>query len=299
MVNWTTTTHEPKAWMTTVDTTTERPPALPAEPSSDVLDAGLRGLLATAVDVVIALAGLLVVPLLTLTRLGVGWAWTLALAAVTMAAGLLLFQVCRTGSSPGRRLLGVRTVSVDTQLPPNAAQLFRGRVSSADLRTGRDPLRLLPQGRTPQIGTPQSRTPRGRTPLAPAVRNGWQQAEPVGSGGWLLVRDDGQQFGIEEPTLIGRAPSNEPGEQRALLAVPDLSRSISRVHALIEPDDGRLWLTDGGTTNGTRAGTPSASGGTLIERWLRPGERVELGVGGIIRLGDRSLRVVRAPHPGA
>lgn len=285
MVNWTTITRDPKARMTTIDTTTQRPPIPPAEPSDDVLGAGRRPLAAVAVDVLLALVPLLVVPLLALTRLAAGWAWTIALAAVAGAAGLLLAQVCRTGSSPGRRLFGVRTVSVETQLPPSLSQLFSTGLLHADLRIGRDPLRLLPQS---------------RTPLAPAVRDGWQQAAPAGSSaGWLLVLDNGEQFGIEGPTLIGRAPGNEPGQQHALLAVPDLSRSISRVHALIEPDEGRLWLTDGGTTNGTRAGTPSASGGTLIERWLRPGERVEVGVGGVIRLGDRSLRVVRAPQPGA
>ena len=300
MVNWTTITRDPKARMTTIDTTTQRPPIPPAEPSDDVLGAGRRALAAVAVDVLLALVPLLVVPLLALTRLAAGWAWTIALAAVAGAAGLLLAQVCRTGSSPGRRLFGVRTVSVDTQLPPSLSQLFSAGVLNADLRTGRDPLRLLPQSPTPLGRTPQSRTPRGRTQLAPSGRHGWQQAAPAGSSaGWLLMLDNGEQFGIEGPTLIGRAPGNEPGQQHALLAVPDLSRSISRVHALIEPDEGRLWLTDGGTTNGTRAGTPSASGGTLIERWLRPGERVEVGVGGVIRLGDRSLRVVRAPQPGA
>ncbi|MFT3861919.1 FHA domain-containing protein [Micropruina sp.] len=264
--------------------TAQRPPAPVADPGPDVVAAGARAVLAVAVDVALGLAPLLVVPLLGATRLAGGWAWTIAVALVLAAAAVLLLDLTRTGRSPGRRLLRVRTVAAATQLPPTVAELLRREVHNADLSAGRDPLRLVP---------------RGTTPLQPAVWEGWQQSLVAGTGGWLLVIDGGEPVALTGSTLVGRDPTNAAGQQHALVAVPDLTRSISRVHALLEPADDCVWLTDSGTTNGTRAASASASGGTVIERWLRPGERVPVRDGGIVHLGDRELRITRSTHPGA
>ena len=268
----------------TIAHTLQRPLAPADDPRQQVIPAGVRGALAVLVDVLVAMVPLLVVPLLAATRLAGGWAWTIAVLLVLGAAWLLLVDVTHTGRSPGRRWLGVRTVSSDTLLPPAVGELARRRVIDADLRTGRDPLRLMP---------------RGTRPLRPATWDGWQQPAPVGTGSWLLVLDNGEQLPIDTSTLVGRNPTNEPDQNHALVSVPDLSRSISRVHALLETDADCVWLTDTGATNGTRAASPSPSGGTVIERWLRRGERVAVRAGGIIHLGDRELRVTRSNHPGA
>lgn len=267
-----------------IDTTTQRPLTRPADPSADVVGVVARARLAVAVDVLLAVVPLLVVPLLSITRLPSGWAWTIAAIAVLGVGCALFLDVTRTGRSVGRRLLDLRTVAAATLMPPSPRELLRRQVIDADLRAGRDPLRLVPAG---------------SLPLEPATWDGWQQAAPSGTGGWILVLDNGQRIDVSQSTLIGRTPTNEPGEDHALVAIPDLTRSISRVHALVEPADDCLWLTDGGATNGTRAATPSASGGTVIERWLRPGERVAVRDGGLIHLGDRELRVTRSTHPGA
>ena len=265
------------------ETTTQRPLTRPDAPSSDVLGAGRRGVVAVLVDVVLALVPLLVVPLLALTRLPSVWAWTIAVLGVFVVGTGLLRQLTSAGVSPGRRLLGVRTVATTTLMPPSVSELVRRQVIDADLRAGRDPLRLVPHS---------------STPLQPTSWDGWR-TPAAGTGGWVLVFDNGQRAEIDRSTLIGRNPTNEPGQQHALVAIPDLTRSISRVHALVEPADECLWLTDGGATNGTRAAVPSASGGTVIERWLRPGERVAVRSGGLIHLGDRELRVTRSLQPGA
>ncbi|HVK43306.1 MAG TPA: FHA domain-containing protein [Micropruina sp.] len=269
----------------TTDFTAQRTLSRPAEPSSDVVGAGRRALLAMGVDTLAALLPLLVVPLLALTRLPIGWAWTIAVLAVLGIGWALVVDVIRTGQSPGRRLLAVRTVSTTAPMPPSPGELARRQVVHADLRAGRDPMRLLP---------------RSAEPLLPATWEGWQHTAPAATGGWLLVLDNGQQISVGRPTLLGRNPTDEPGQSHAArVAIPDLTRSISRVHALVEPADDCLWLTDGGTTNGTRASTPSPSGGTVIERWLRPGERIAVRSGGLIHLGDRELRVTRSAQPGA
>lgn len=259
--------------------TSQRPLTRDAAPSPQVVPAGARGLPATLLDVALALAPLLVAWPLGHTRLPTWTVWTITLALVVAVAAALLADVTRTGRTPGRRLLGLRTVAGGSALPPTLREVVRGRVHTADLRAGRDPLRLVPAG--------------GR-PLDPAGWTLWQQSGPAGTGPWLLLLDNGEQVPLAGSTLVGRDPANEPGQSHALVAVPDLTRSISRVHALLEPDADCVWLTDTGATNGTRAATPSASGGTVIERWLRPGERVALQAGATIHLGDRRLQVTRS-----
>jgi len=268
----------------TAATTSKRPLTRDAEPSPDVVGAGGRRVAAVLLDAVLALLPLVLVPVLGLTRLSPAWVWTLAAAAVIAVVTALFVDLARTGRTPGRRLIRLRTVATETDLPPKPSQVLRRHVVTADLRAGRDPLRLVPQP---------------FHPFEPASRDGWQQPAGSATGSWRLILDNGVTIDIERPTLLGRTPTNEDGSDHALVAIPDLTRSISRVHALIEPADDCVWLTDAGATNGTRAASPSASGGTVIERWLRSGERVDVRAGGTIHLGDRELRVTRTSRPGA
>jgi len=268
----------------TAATSSQRPFTRDAEPSPDVVAARGRLVAAVLLDTVLALLPLLLVPLLGLTRLSPAWARTVAVAGLVAVVVGLFVNLARTGRTPGRRLLRLRTVATETRLPPKPSQLLRRQVVTADLQAGRDPLRLVP---------------RPFHPFAPASRDGWQQQAASATGSWRLVLDNGVAIDIERSTLLGRTPTNDEGSDHALVAIPDLTRTISRVHALIEPADDCVWLTDTGATNGTRAASPSASGGTVIERWLRPGERVDVRPGGTIHLGDRELRVTRSIRRGA
>lgn len=266
----------------TIADTAERPAPPAAERAAIVVARG-RAAGAVALDVLLVLAPLLLVPLLGLTRFPVAWAWLVAGGAVLLTWLAVLAAVGRTGSSPGRRACGVRTVGRASLQPPSPRDLLRGRVVNADLRAGHDPLELVPSTARPAT--------------ASVRHDGWQATQPAGRA-WLLSVDDGQQIEITRSTLLGRAPTDADGGDHDLVSIPDLTRSISRVHALVEPDEDCLWLTDHGTTKGTRASTASATGGTVIERWLRPGERVAVGAGGTIHLGDRSLRVARSGPRG-
>lgn len=267
------------------DTLLRHPLTRAAEASPAVVPAlPGRRLLALAGETVTVLAPLLVVPLLGLTGLPLGWAWAAGSLGVVAAAAALAGDLTRTGRTPVRRLLGLRTVALDGELPPGPAALLGRRVVTADLRAGRDPLLIVP-------GPPQPRT---RGPRTAEPRPGWRPPVTPASGTWRLELDDGGEFELTRSTLLGRDPRHSDGDAHALLAIPDLSRSISRVHALVEPAGDCLWLTDVGATNGTRAASPSASGGTVIERWLRPGERAAVRAGGTIHLGDRVLRVTRS-----
>ncbi len=89
---------------------------------------------------------------------------------------------------------------------------------------------------------------------------------------WSLLLDDGRRFDLWSPTvLVGRAPSSaDPGTQ--LLAIPDETCTISKVHARLDLMGGAWQVTDAGSTNGiivTRAGraytVPSGTSATVDE----------------------------------
>ena len=104
------------------------------------------------------------------------------------------------------------------------------------------------------------------------------------------------------PITIGEAALHLDRAQSVVSEIVNQLQGHGLVAREPDPADRRrtlVWLTDTGATNGTRAASPSPSGGTVIERWLRPGERVAVRAGGIIHLGDRELRVTRSNHPGA
>lgn len=105
--------------------TSQRPLTRDAEPSPHVVPAGTRALLATLMDVLAALVPLLAVPLLGRTRLPLACAWTSAGVLVILVAAALIADLCRTGRTPGRRLLGVRTVAAATGLPPTLREVVR------------------------------------------------------------------------------------------------------------------------------------------------------------------------------
>lgn len=261
-----------------------RPPGM-LRGLAGVADAGSRARLAAGADALIALLPLTAAPLLPLAGMSAGGAWTLAALGVLAVTVAGLVDLTRTGQTLARRLLRVRTIGSETLRPPTPRELIRGRLLHADLRRGTDPLQPPVQSVAP-ISAPEGN----------ATRQTWAAPERVPTGTWRLSLDGGGEFTVEGPTLLGRSPTGDDGHDRAAIALPDPTRSISRVHALVEPDPECLWLTDVGTTNGTRAACPSDSGATVIERWLRPGERVAVRVGGTIRLGDHHvLRVTRSP----
>ena len=67
-----------------------------------------------------------------------------------------------------------------------------------------------------------------------------------------VVLDSGQHFELAPSAVIGRNPEPIAGvEDGAVVAIADLSRSLSKTHALLEWDGRELWVTDLGSSNGT------------------------------------------------
>lgn len=65
---------------------------------------------------------------------------------------------------------------------------------------------------------------------------------------WLLELPDGSQIALEHDNIIGRKP--EPVDGANVVAVPDLTRTLSKSHARLTFDGAEWFVTDLGSTNG-------------------------------------------------
>lgn len=252
-----------------------------------------RRLLANTLDAVpvIAVVVLLIVLLPELRGIDRG-AEGFVIAALLLLAYWLIHagMMARTGRSLGRFALGLRTVDdisgepVPTRraLPRALASKFSRYTITADLRKGRDPLTLtraaLPTSST--AADQQISIDDGFDESIPAA------AEPVHAESVGIVLDSGARLEVATTLLIGRAPANKEGEEHPLFAWPDLSRSVSKSHALIEWSGTVLWVTDLHSSNGTTLVGPDGERQLLV-----PGLRGAATAGWIIELGERTLEV--------
>lgn len=246
------------------------------------------------------------------------------LAAVVGALAAVAVQLVilrSSGRTLGFRLLDLRLVDNLTALPPTVAGAVVGAVArwrpraslTADLRRGRDPLtpahapialaeQHLATGRSPSAAE-RPRPGEGQDPAGQPVETGAAPrrrrhgARPSAVGeiagpsflSARLVFDSGDEVVLDRPLLVGRNPETDAAGT-AVHALPDLSRSLSRTHALFDWRDGLLWVTDLNTTNGSAI--VDADGGV---RPLVPGLRTAASIGWRVELGERSLEIL----PGA
>jgi uncharacterized RDD family membrane protein YckC len=215
------------------------------------------------------------------------------LAGVAGAAAQVLLLTAR-GRSLGRRLLGLRTVDDLTALPVTAAPALaalmtvgsaRGAVT-ADLRRGRDPLAsgLLPL-ETEALGAEIAQA-RGRRRAEPAAT----ARATTRTATVVLALDSGVRLEVSGSLLIGRTPVNPEGSEHPVYAWPDLNRSLSKTHALLEWAGDVLWVTDLQSANGTRLVGPDERIQPLL-----PGLPGPAGPGWTVWFGDHSLVVHSGP----
>jgi pSer/pThr/pTyr-binding forkhead associated (FHA) protein len=252
-----------------------------------------RRLLANTIDAipVLAVVVLLVVVLPDLRRVDRGAEGVVI--AVLLLAGYWLIHatmMATAGRSLGRLALKLRTVDdisgepVPTRraLPRALASRFSRYTITADLRKGRDPLTLT----RPSLPTSSTAADQQIT-----IDEGFDESipvavEPVHSESIGVVLDSGARLELTTTLLIGRAPANKEGEEHPLFAWPDLSRSVSKSHALIEWSGTVLWVTDLHSSNGTTLVSPDGERQLLV-----PGLRGAATAGWTIELGERTLEV--------
>lgn len=254
--------------------------------------APVRRRLATAIDLVLALAlvGSAVV-LLANAQPASG------LLALLVAVVLLTAQGAALGGrgrTIGRRLLGLRSVDDLTALPVGEPLALAGLLVlggargtvTADLRLGRDPLASGVSALEPEALGAEMTQPRGRRRAETATAG----RATVRTATVVLALDSGVRLELADSLLIGRTPVNPEGAEHGLYAWPDLGRSLSKTHALLEWAGDVLWVTDLHSANGTRLESPDGGVQPLL-----PGLRGPAGPGYTVWLGDHSLVVHAGP----
>ncbi|GAV94599.1 hypothetical protein ADENT20671_1368 [Actinomyces denticolens] len=117
-------------------------------------------------------------------------------------------------------------------------------------------------------------------------RSSAQQAG-IGAPSLRLALDTGQVVQLSGTSLIGRAPvAAGAWAQAQPVPVDDPAFSISKTHAVITYDGGRLIIQDLQSTNGTVVVEPNGAATQVL-----PGMMVPVPVGSTIRLGERTARV--------
>lgn len=108
----------------------------------------------------------------------------------------------------------------------------------------------------------------------------------------VLLFDDGSKNALAVPStlVLGRKPAPQR-LQDMVLTVPDHTGTVSRSHARIEITEDGLWITDLGSTNGTRVIDAEGK-----ENVLRPGRRFEVLGKSRIFLGDVECSIIMSIH---
>lgn len=134
-------------------------------------------------------------------------------------------------------------------------------------------------------GSPNERPEDSAVMRLVARADGGKLAPQRGSRPLALRGADGNVLLVKKPSLIGRAPQPTPGHEA--IALPDC-RSMSKSHARLEPDAGRIIVTDLGSTNGTRAATTAEAPLTL----LSPDDSHSIEPGGRLVFGNQQFQVI-------
>lgn len=153
--------------------------------------------------------------------------WVLSVGAAAVVA--LVIWRGMLGGSIGHSLLRLRSMDQLSGLPS-----FRFRSSRIARRGSEDdPFALRPQ----------------RSSIAAPPRPD-SRPEPPRSHLRLVV-DDGTTHTVQHSALIGRDPTVPLDPRHSLVAIPDLTRTISKVHMLVQIGTDGLSVTDLGSSNGT------------------------------------------------
>lgn len=174
---------------------------------------------------------------------------------------------------------------------PATGQHARGAEGNADsetVSTGSRPV----TGDGATVSTGPRNSPGANAPLAWSQAHDAQRAEPVGlakapaqqgSPRGALVTEEGLSYPLDRPYVLGRNPTGDESV-RAAAATPILierDRLVSRVHAFVAPDRGKVFVREAPATSGTFFAAPDS------ERWSRVGTLpIELQPGWRLRIND-------------
>ena len=206
-----------------------------------------------------------------------------------------------SGSGPWAAATGTLTAALrlgreplSPALPPLGTAF--GAAASAGVRPGSAPARDQPGGPVP-VGLDATRRSVGAytalagfdavpAPAAPAAPAALPLDESIPADAVVLRFEQGAVHWFHGTCVVGRNPEAEPGV--ATVAVPDLSRTLSKTHVALVQAGGAVVLRDLGSTNGTTVVRPDGSFEVLVS-----GVDVVVDGGSTVRIGDHAFSVVR------
>ncbi|MFQ6396811.1 FHA domain-containing protein [Nocardia sp. KC 131] len=126
--------------------------------------------------------------------------------------------------------------------------------------------------------------PAGARPRRVRPTSGAPDTSTPGPTTGALIFEDGAAYPLDRPYVIGRSPTTDDSVRNAAaspIAVPR-DRHVSRVHAYVSLDRGKVYVRDASTPAGTFIAAPGA------EQWTRVGTApIELPPGWSVRIGER------------
>jgi pSer/pThr/pTyr-binding forkhead associated (FHA) protein len=161
------------------------------------------------------------------------------------------------------------------------------RTVTVDLRRGRDPLTPALPALSESALAEGSRVDAA---VFAALRPG--AAATTTFDAVEIIFDTRRRQLITTSLLIGRSPESK-GEQ-PMLALADLSRTLSKTHALLEWSGSVLWVTDLHSANGSVLVSPDGE-----RRPLVPGMRGPAAIGWTVECGNRYFSVRAVPQRAA
>jgi hypothetical protein len=196
------------------------------------------------------------------------------------------------GAGPWAAATGTVTASLRTGREPldpavPALGTAFGAAASAGVRPGSAPL----SGGAVQAGLDATR----RAGFGPTPASGFAAVpaptapvadDSVPPDAVVLRFDSGAVHWFHGTCVVGRNPEAEPGV--ATVAVPDLSRTLSKTHVALVQAAGVVVLRDLGSTNGTSVIRSDASFEDLV-----PGVDLPVPAGSTVRIGDHAFVVDR------
>ncbi|MFI7589546.1 FHA domain-containing protein [Spongisporangium articulatum] len=196
-------------------------------------------------------------------------AWALALPTVGSSLLLLLLRRTETVVCVIEPALSGARVHLSGAVPEELVGALR-----AGLIESVAPQALAPDTRAVPALRPLP-PPAGEESTEVAGRRPGPAAQPRA---YLIVPDWGPSVLVTGGGVMGRQPRAADG--RLTVVVPDPDRRVSKEHADFGMDSSGFWITDRGSTNGTRITTVDGSITTCVagrRHYVEVGQRVSLG----------------------
>lgn len=197
-------------------------------------------------------------------------------------------------------MASARCVYCDATLTPNSAYCLECGQQIPQASSMPSPSAPVFAGSPPRSGSEsRSATPAASVPLPRSLP--WQTTRAPESEPTPVIADTprvvesvelvlgtGQRVRVSGPVVLGRQPADTARTMGARsVAVPDDTRSVSRVHLFLEVAGGKITVADAGSANGSRL----QRGGTMYQL-ESGGAAVQAAPGDVVWLGDVSVSLL-------